>query len=327
MTINKITCWPVDDVMSHSVDGITLHIFLFCWRFGKGKWVITGGGSWEGERQICFSWTLALLWKCKSQFAWGTFTPSTVPTFQFLGKNSVMNFLVETHLQVHCSQLMSGQHSFVYFSFCHKMHLSDTAEVHYNHAFMSMHIYGLIIEGTCYSVVHCLFVICEVVLYTRIHSMNLHCYWGVSFFLKVSLQWSWFPAAVVVYCSISQLISMCENTEEGSGLLMCDMCLMHLSPCSQLGAAYISATTGAVVTALGLKSLATVIPVVQVNKQKQSNSDTEILIYICICWQWSDCVSDFAPSFQRLPPIVSRFVPFAAVAAANCINIPFMRQR
>lgn len=30
---------------------------------------------------------------------------------------------------------------------------------------------------------------------------------------------------------------------------------------------------------------------------------------------------------QRLPPIVSRFVPFAAVAAANCINIPFMRQR
>ncbi|KAA8583778.1 hypothetical protein FQN60_014986 [Etheostoma spectabile] len=31
--------------------------------------------------------------------------------------------------------------------------------------------------------------------------------------------------------------------------------------------------------------------------------------------------------FQRLPPIMSRFVPFAAVAAANCINIPFMRQR
>ncbi|XP_042289834.1 sideroflexin-3 isoform X1 [Thunnus maccoyii] len=55
---------------------------------------------------------------------------------------------------------------------------------------------------------------------------------------------------------------------------------------NQLGTAYVSATTGAVVTALGLKSLAT-----------------------------------------RLPPIVSRFVPFAAVAAANCINIPFMRQR
>lgn len=76
---------------------------------------------------------------------------------------------------------------------------------------------------------------------------------------------------------------MCENTEKGSGLLMCDMCLKHLSTCSQLGAAYVSATTGAVVTALGLKSLATVMPVVQVNKQKQSNSDTEILIYMFIC--------------------------------------------
>uniref|UniRef100_A0A671YL08 Sidoreflexin n=1 Tax=Sparus aurata TaxID=8175 RepID=A0A671YL08_SPAAU len=49
---------------------------------------------------------------------------------------------------------------------------------------------------------------------------------------------------------------------------------------NQLGAAYVSATTGAVVTALGL------------------NSHTDF-----------------------------RFVPFAAVAAANCINIPFMRQR
>lgn len=76
---------------------------------------------------------------------------------------------------------------------------------------------------------------------------------------------------------------MCENAKEGSGLLMCDMCLMHLSPCSQLGAAYISATTGAVVTALGLKSLATVMPVGQVYKQKQSNLDTDILIYIYVC--------------------------------------------
>ncbi|XP_072882975.1 sideroflexin-3 [Hemitrygon akajei] len=54
----------------------------------------------------------------------------------------------------------------------------------------------------------------------------------------------------------------------------------------QLGTAYVSATTGAVITALGLKSLT-----------------------------------------KHLPPLLSRFVPFAAVAAANCINIPFMRQR
>uniref|UniRef100_A0A8C6RDZ0 Sideroflexin-3 n=1 Tax=Nannospalax galili TaxID=1026970 RepID=A0A8C6RDZ0_NANGA len=54
----------------------------------------------------------------------------------------------------------------------------------------------------------------------------------------------------------------------------------------QLGTAYVSATTGAVATALGLKSLT-----------------------------------------KHLPSLVSRFVPFAAVAAANCINIPLMRQR
>ncbi|XP_056617273.1 sideroflexin-3 [Triplophysa dalaica] len=55
---------------------------------------------------------------------------------------------------------------------------------------------------------------------------------------------------------------------------------------NQLGAAYVGATTGAVVTALGLKSMT-----------------------------------------KHLPAIIGRFVPFAAVAAANCINIPFMRQR
>uniref|UniRef100_A0A4W5PTL1 Sideroflexin-3 n=1 Tax=Hucho hucho TaxID=62062 RepID=A0A4W5PTL1_9TELE len=55
---------------------------------------------------------------------------------------------------------------------------------------------------------------------------------------------------------------------------------------NQLASAYVSASTGAVVTALGLKSLA-----------------------------------------KRLPAVMSRFVPFFAVAAVNCINIPFMRQR
>ncbi|WAR22200.1 SFXN1-like protein [Mya arenaria] len=30
---------------------------------------------------------------------------------------------------------------------------------------------------------------------------------------------------------------------------------------------------------------------------------------------------------KRFPPIVARFVPFTAVAAANCINIPCMRSR
>ncbi|KAM7389641.1 hypothetical protein PAMP_023604 [Pampus punctatissimus] len=54
----------------------------------------------------------------------------------------------------------------------------------------------------------------------------------------------------------------------------------------QLGTAYVSATTGAVATALGLNALT-----------------------------------------KHISPLIGRFVPFAAVAAANCINIPLMRQR
>lgn len=55
---------------------------------------------------------------------------------------------------------------------------------------------------------------------------------------------------------------------------------------NELGTAYVSATTGAVATALGLNALT-----------------------------------------KRVSPLIGRFVPFAAVAAANCINIPLMRQR
>ncbi|KAK4882958.1 hypothetical protein RN001_006277 [Aquatica leii] len=55
---------------------------------------------------------------------------------------------------------------------------------------------------------------------------------------------------------------------------------------TQMGVAYISATASAMLTAIGCKSLGQ----------------------------------------NRVSPLLQRYVPFAAVAAANCVNIPLMRQ-
>ncbi|XP_025411798.1 sideroflexin-1-like isoform X2 [Sipha flava] len=57
-------------------------------------------------------------------------------------------------------------------------------------------------------------------------------------------------------------------------------------PLDQVAKSYVLATSGALITALGLNRLV-----------------------------------------KRLPPIAGRIVPFVAVAAANCINIPLMRKK
>ena len=52
-----------------------------------------------------------------------------------------------------------------------------------------------------------------------------------------------------------------------------------------IATSYVAATSGALVTALGLNAMV-----------------------------------------KHAPPLIGRFVPFCAVAAANCVNIPLMRQ-
>ncbi|RXM99514.1 Sideroflexin-2 [Acipenser ruthenus] len=60
----------------------------------------------------------------------------------------------------------------------------------------------------------------------------------------------------------------------------------------QIGVAYVTATTTALATAVGLNLY---------TKASQSS--------------------------PKAPPLVARWVPFAAVATANCVNIPMMRQQ
>ena len=77
-----------------------------------------------------------------------------------------------------------------------------------------------------------------------------------------------------------------------------------------MGTSYALATSGALVTALGLNSLT------KVDKYFLEAHNLRFAI-------------DFYHTFfvQAMPPLVGRLVPFAAVAAANCVNIPLMRMQ
>lgn len=55
-------------------------------------------------------------------------------------------------------------------------------------------------------------------------------------------------------------------------------------------------------------------------------SNSEILqSYVVATTAATVTALSFKAAVTKLPPIVSRFVPYTAVAAANCVNIPFMR--
>ncbi|XP_064370237.1 sideroflexin-2 isoform X2 [Dromaius novaehollandiae] len=71
----------------------------------------------------------------------------------------------------------------------------------------------------------------------------------------------------------------------------------------QIAVAYVTATGTALATAVGLN-----------------------LYTKCLA---ASCPPALTPAsvLQRAPPLVARWVPFAAVAAANCVNIPMMRQQ
>ena len=78
-----------------------------------------------------------------------------------------------------------------------------------------------------------------------------------------------FVLAAIFKCQYSNFWSM----------LVLTVCIRFIAT------SYVAATSGALVTALGLNAMV-----------------------------------------KHAPPLIGRFVPFCAVAAANCVNIPLMRQ-
>ncbi len=87
---------------------------------------------------------------------------------------------------------------------------------------------------------------------------------------------------------------------------------------SQITVAYVTATTSAVITAIGLKNfLAKVLVCFLVT-----------FVTPCVYALWNEGKCDILfVLLQRASPLMQRFVPFAAVAAANMVNIPLTRQR
>jgi len=98
--------------------------------------------------------------------------------------------------------------------------------------------------------------------------------------------------------------------------LLNNLCVIDLW--RQLGTSYVCATTGALAAALGLNSL---VKVSLVMWGLGRRSDWEIFILN------SEVILLNNLFLQKSPPLIGRLVPFAAIAVANCINIPLMRMK